>query len=94
MPHPCVVSQVASASVILSDSTPEGQAKRVAVCDLEQLTAKVQLSPEATHTEVTLQDMTLLDLTHSSANTADALLTRWQQPGQHAACLVYKTHGH
>lgn len=80
--HACVPSQVASASIILSHSNTEGQAKRVAACDLEQLTAKVQLSPEATHAEVTLQDMTLLDLTDGSASTPDALLTRWQQPGQ------------
>lgn len=78
-------SQVASASVILCDSNAGGQAHRVAACDLEQLIARVQLSPEATHTEVTLQEMTLLDLTQGSASIADTILTRWQQPGWHTA---------
>lgn len=76
-----MLSQVASASVILFDSNADGQAQRVAACDLEQLIAKVQLSPEATHTQVTLQEMTLLDLTQGSASIADTLLARWQQPG-------------
>ena len=80
-----MLSQVASASVILLDSDTDGQAKRVAACDLEQLIAKAQLSPEATHTQVTLQEITLLDLTQSSAGIADTLLTRWQQPGWHTA---------
>ena len=83
----CMLSQVASASVILCNSKAEGQAKRVAACDLEQLVARVQLSPEVTHSEVTLQDMTLLDLTQGFAGTADTLLTRWQQPGWHTASL-------
>lgn len=78
-------SQVASASIILSDSNAAGQAERVAACDLEQLIAKVQLSPEATHTEVTLQEMALLDLTQGAASIADTIVTRWQQPGSHAA---------
>lgn len=73
--------QVALASIMLSDSSTNRQPRQVACCNMEQLNSKVRLSPDTTHAEATLQEMTVLDMTQRSANSADAVLARWQQPG-------------
>ena len=84
--------QVASASIILSDTTTAGQQMRVASCDLEQLITKARLSPNTTHAEVTLQELTMLDLTQALDSSADAVLTRWQQLGEHLYATVQQHH--
>ena len=79
--HQYMLLQVASASIMLSDSSTDSQPRQIACCNLEQLSSKVRLSPDTTHAEVILQEMTVLDMTQCSDSSADAVLGRWQQPG-------------
>jgi len=71
--------------------------------DLEQLKVHVQLSSEETQAEVTVQEITVLDLAKGSASSADVVLTRWQQSGSqllHIAgkesreCMFQSAHCH
>ncbi len=52
---------------------------------MEQLNVYVQLSSDATHAKMTVQELTVQDLGTGASDCADVVLARWQQPGTSAA---------
>ncbi|KAA6426735.1 MAG: vacuolar sorting-associated 13F-like [Trebouxia sp. A1-2] len=72
--------KIASGSVTFSDAIKGAHAKQLASIDVEQLKVYVQLRSEATHAKMTVQEITVQDLSTGAADCADVVLARWQQP--------------
>ncbi|DBA81627.1 TPA: hypothetical protein ACH3X1_007382 [Trebouxia sp. C0004] len=73
--------KIASGSVSLSGAVKDAQAKQLASIDLEKLNVYVQLSSDATHAKMAVQEITVQDLGTGAADCAGVVLARWQQPG-------------